>query len=89
MTAKRLLVTSALLLGTTLGTATVTLAQDYYVAPYGYGHGYAPGYGPGYAPGYPGPGVYNYTPYYGYGPSRGGPGPRVGNGTGAGIGSQR
>jgi hypothetical protein len=80
MTAKKIIVASALLLGTALGTTTAALAQVYYNGNYGYGYyNYAPG--PGYAP-------------YNYGPSapncdRGGPGPRVGCGSGMGIGAER
>jgi hypothetical protein len=74
MNAKKLIVAGALLLGTTLGTTTATLAQDYYPAPYGYTyyHGYPRPYA--YAP------YYNYYNYYGH--RRGGPG-------GLGIGLQR
>jgi len=90
MTAKKLIVASALLLGTT----SATLAQGYYVAPVSPGpYGYAPGYGTyDYAPGYIGTpygyGLYDDAPGDNYQP-RGGPGPRVGNGTGAGIGAVR
>jgi hypothetical protein len=44
MTVKKLFLTTALLLGTTVGMTTVTLAQDYYGAPYGYGYRYGPSY---------------------------------------------
>jgi hypothetical protein len=79
MTAKRLIMTAALLAGMSLGMTSASLAQAYY---YGgtYGGYYGYGYGPGFAP-------YDY----GRSPSnceRGGPGPRVGC-SGLGIGSQR
>jgi hypothetical protein len=81
MTAKELVVGSALLLGATfaaaIGTSSATLAQGYY------GYRYAD---PAYR------GLYNY---YGFGPlsrpniERGGPGPRVQGGSGQGIGAVR
>ncbi len=81
MTAKELIVGSALLLGVAftaaIGTSSATLAQGYY------GYRYAD---PPYR------GLYNY---YGYGPLarpndvRGGPGPRVQSGSGLGIGAVR
>ncbi len=81
MTAKELMVGSALLVGAAftaaVGTSSVTLAQGYY----GYHHH---GYGRHYR------GLYNY--YGGYSQpdvSRGGPGPRVGSGSGMGIGAER
>lgn len=78
MKAKRLIAATALLVGATLGTATVSFAQGvYYGGPYGYEYGYN-GYG-GY-PGYPGT-----APNW----MRGGPGPRVQDGSGQGIGAVR
>ena len=76
MTARKLIVGAAMLLGTTLATTTATLAQDYYAGPNGYRYyGYAPSYG--YGPYYNGS---NYNTYYSH--PRGGPG-------GLGIGLQR
>jgi hypothetical protein len=87
MTAKTLIVATALLLGAT--SATLAQGYGYYGAPYGYGvYGSAPAYS--YSFGAP---QYGYGAYdYGSGPAyqtRGGPGPRFGNGTGAGIGAER
>ncbi|MGB6535969.1 MAG: hypothetical protein WBF58_08415 [Xanthobacteraceae bacterium] len=77
MTAKRLILTAALLGGVSLGMTGASLAQGYYGGTYGQGYyDYAPGYG-----------AYNYGPRSDC--SRGGPGPRVGCGSGLGIGSQR
>jgi len=79
MTAKRLALTGALLLGASLATATAGLAQAYYDGTYGRGYyDYAPG--PELSDNY-GPPLTNCD--------RGGPGPRVGCGSGLGIGSQR
>jgi hypothetical protein len=90
MTAKTLIVATALLLGAT--SATLARGYGYRGAPYGYGgYGNAPAYSDSFgAPQY-GSGVYDYAPGdgYGYRSSRGGPGPRFGNGTGAGIGAER
>jgi hypothetical protein len=94
MTAKKVLLGSALLLGATLGatlgTTSATMAQGYdNDSPYGYSEGYSDGPVFGVGPQY-GYGVYDYAPGYdGYDRPRGGPGPRVGNGTGAGIGAVR
>ena len=74
MTTKKLILTTALLLGTTVGMTTATLAQSYYGAPYGYGNRYGPSYR--HAP----YGNGNYYDYYNH--RRGGPG-------GLGIGLQR
>jgi hypothetical protein len=74
MTAKKLILTTALLLGTTAGMTTATLAQSYYGAPYDSGYRYGPSYR--HAP-YSNGNYYNY-----YNHPRGGPG-------GLGIGSQR
>jgi len=83
MTTKKLITATALVLGVTLGTATVSFAQGvYYGGPYGYEYGYN-GYD-----GYPG----GYNGYYpGAAPNwmRGGPGPRVQDGSGQGIGAVR
>jgi hypothetical protein len=77
MTAKRFIMTAALLAGVSLGMTGASLAQEYY---YGGTYGGYYDYAPGYAP-------------YDYGPTsncrRGGPGPRVGCGSGQGIGAQR
>jgi hypothetical protein len=75
---KKAIMTGALILGTTLGLTTATLAQGYYGGPYD-----RPGYGYG-----SGPYEYNQGPAV---PDvdRGGPGPRVGSGSGAGIGAER
>jgi hypothetical protein len=83
MTAKELIVGSALLVGASfvaaVATSNATQAQGYFR--YWYGHGYG--------------GLYDY---YGAGPSglvarpnrdRGGPGPRVRDGSGMGIGAER
>jgi hypothetical protein len=77
MTAKEVIIGSALLVGAAftaaVGTSSVTLAQ-------------------GYGPGYHYRGLYNYYGGNAYSPpnyERGGPGPRVGNGSGMGIGAQR
>lgn len=82
MTAKKLALGAALLLGANVGMTTGGLAQAYYGGTYGQGYyDYAPGSG--------------FAPYGdNYGPSandcdRGGPGPRTGCGSGMGIGSQR
>ena len=73
--AKKLVAATALLVGVTLGTASVSFAQAvYYGGPYGYEYGYN-GYD-----GYPGS-VPNWM--------RGGPGPRVKDGAGQGIGAER
>jgi hypothetical protein len=77
MTAKRLIMTAALLAGVSLGMTGASLAQEYYY--YGGTYGGYYDYAPGYAP-------------YHYGPTsnceRGGPGPRAGC-AGLGIGAQR
>lgn len=79
MTAKQLIIGSALVLGATftaaLGVSSPTLAQGYY----GYHHHW-----------YGHRGLYNY--YGGFSrpdTMRGGPGPRVGGGSGTGIGAER
>jgi hypothetical protein len=81
MTAKKLTVAASLLVATTLGMTTASLAQSYY--PGTYGQGYYDYYQPG-----PGMAPYNYGP-----PApdcdRGGPGPRSGCGSGFGIGAVR
>jgi len=76
---KKLVATTALLIGVTLGTASASFAQVYYGGPYGYDNGYAYGRG------------YGYGPYGGSPPDwmRGGPGPRVQAGQGMGIGGVR
>lgn len=100
MTAKKLIVTAALLVGASLGMTTAGLAQAYYEGPAAQGY-YGEPAGQGYYGGPYGQGYYDYAPgpgfapsYDNYGPSasdceRGGPGPRVGCGSGMGIGSQR
>ena len=89
MTAKTLVVATALLLTAT--SATIAQGYRYHGAPYGGGlYGYAPNYGYSLSVPQPGYGLYDYAPGDGYAyRSRGGPGPRVGNGFGEGIGSQR
>ena len=83
MTSKGLMMTAAILAGTTLAATSAGLAQGYYGGPYGY-YNYAPG------------GLYGYggAVPYNYGPAvpdviRGGPGPRVQAGSGMGIGAVR
>ena len=84
MTAKELIVGSAIVLGAAftaaLGTSSATLAQGYY----GYHHHWR---------GHRYRGLYNeYGGYGGYAEPdtmRGGPGPRVGAGSGTGIGAER
>ncbi len=77
MTAKKLALAASLLLATTLGMSTASLAQAYYRGTYG--QDYYDYYQPG---------PYNYGP-----PAsdceRGGPGPRTGCGSGLGIGAVR
>lgn len=90
MTAKELIVGSALLVGAAftaaVGVSGVAQAQEYY--------------GPGYNQWSAGPGLYDYAApgaydyYGGYrfarpDVTRGGPGPRVGAGSGTGIGAVR
>lgn len=83
MTAKELIVGSALLVGAAftaaVGMSSATLAQGYY----GYHrHWYGPSFG----------GLYDYYGGYGVNPPsilRGGPGPRVQAGGGMGIGAVR
>jgi hypothetical protein len=79
MTAKKLALAAALLLGTSLGLSTASLAQTYYGPGY---HGYYD-----YAPGYHRYGRYSYGA--GSDCDRGGSGPRVGCGSGMGIGAER
>jgi hypothetical protein len=86
MTAKKILLATALLVGTT----SITMAQDFYGRPYYDYNGYGPSYDYSVR-------VAPYgRQYYGSGPgyfendtNRGGPGPRVGGGSGMGIGAER
>jgi hypothetical protein len=71
---KKAIIAGALILSTTLGLTTATLAQGYYGGRYDRGYGYQGGYN--YGPSAPDV-------------DRGGPGPRVGAGSGAGIGAER
>lgn len=91
-TARKLVVTAALLLGTTLAMSTSSFARPYY--DYAPGYGYAPGYyDPDY--GFTDPGLYSFAAVAAGIPisppscDRGGPGPRVKCGTGQGIGAER
>jgi hypothetical protein len=87
MTAKKILLATALLMGTT----SITMAQGFYGGPYYGSYGYGPRYDYNVraAPygrhfyGSSGPG------YYENDTNRGGPGPRVGGGSGMGIGAER
>ena len=71
---KKTLIAGALILGTTLGLTSATLAQGYYGGRYDHGFGYRDGYNYG-------PSVPNVD--------RGGPGPRVQGGSGTGVGAER
>jgi hypothetical protein len=71
---KKTIIAGALILGTTLGLTSATLAQGYYGGRYAHGYSYRGGYN--YGPSAPDV-------------DRGGPGPRVGAGSGAGIGAER
>jgi len=73
---KKAIIAGALILGTTVGLTTVTLAQGYYGGRYD-------------APAYSYRGDYGYYGPSAPDTDRGGPGPRVDAGSGAGIGAER
>jgi len=73
---KKTIIAGALILGTTLGLTSATLAQGFYGGRFEHGYGYQGGYGYNYGPAVPDV-------------DRGGPGPRVDAGSGAGIGAER